>query len=148
MPGPLIGILGAVAFLAAYFIIGVVLARRRSVAAYRRHLAREQRLFPALAKAKPKELQGTAVVLAREEMKLLATFWPFILLVEGIRALGNGGSNLVMDPVYAQIRQAEKLRADAAEWRRVAQHPEASATERQMAEELAELLTERAKELS
>ena len=129
-------------FLASYALTGVAFARRYAVAIYREKLDENRKNYPST----PEEMfTGWAASSARQELVDLALFWPFHVVKVLVEKLLGGGGDLLMGPVNKQRARAEKLAADAKYWADVAAE-EISPEKKSMAEELARVLREQAKE--
>lgn len=135
-------VLGLVlAYLAAYFTIGVLYARSQAVKIYRKQWARHRRMYSYTPDEKITEYAERAT---REDLRAKAWYWPFAMLRQFFVALGDGRNSLLMRPVHERQRKAEELRRDAQTWDAVATHPNTTESEREMAVELARVLREAA----
>lgn len=144
MTNVLIGVGFMLGFFAVYFTIGVLFARSQAVRIYQRTYDRNRRMWTYTSEEKIREYAHRE---ARSDLAIKVWFWPMEMLGALFSALGNGGTNLVMGPVYERQHRAEKLRRDAKTWGEVAEHPSSTAQEREMAKELERLLTQQAEEV-
>lgn len=124
---------------ALYATIGIVYARRRAVAVYQRYYAEKRSMFRYTPDA---DIARAAAQWTRDDLVMKAWFWPLEMLQE----LFAGGSSLLMKPVVERQRRAAALVRDAETWERVAEQ-EVDDEKRAMAEELARILREQAKEV-
>jgi hypothetical protein len=145
IPDWLLGVLAASGVLAAHLAIGVTYARSRAVETYRRHMDTERRLYPTLIEHRPEMCIDSARRRTTEDLRVAALAWPVHMLVAFFGALDGRSVGLIMAPVDQREAKAAKLRADAATWEAVAEHPDTTASERDMATELAKVLRESAK---
>lgn len=124
----LLVVLGSVA---AYLVVGAFYARSRAVAVHRK----ASRVWSSEAVVRE---SVTAMLVWR----VLA--WPYAVVFD---AVAGGVAAWVRAPVDGRKLEAAQLRADADAWAGRMWARDASASERDMAEELARILRERAAEV-
>lgn len=113
----------------AYFVLGAFYARSQALACHAR--AKERWGY--------EEIVATSV---KEQMFWRALAWPYAVPFDLIRG-GLGG--WFMAPITSRKDRAEQLRADAAAWR--AKRYDGTPAEQAMADELARLCDEQAREI-
>lgn len=120
-----------------YALIGIAIARSQAVRVYRWRLQENTRMWTSGDMAR-----GCANSEARQALAFIAFFWPLALVVGGVLAM----SGFVMAPVSQRKDKAAQLRAEAQVWRDQARD-ELDPSKRAMAEQLADINDERAKEV-
>lgn len=144
MINALVGIGFVLAFFGVYATIGILYARRQSVRIYQHAYDRNRRMWTYTSEEKIREYAHRET---RSDVSMKAWFWPLEMIGQFFEGLSNGGTNLLMGPVYERQYRAEKLRRDAKTWGEVAEHPSSTAQEREMAKELERLLLAQAEEV-
>ena len=140
IPISLLYLLQAVGGLVVYLTLGVVLARRRAVRIYHKHLADQRRRYSG---SEDRFVINNAEYWARDELRIFVCIWPVIVVREFITGR-LAGRDLLLGPVIARREQAAKLRAEAKGWD---EYPAKTSVEEEMARGLAQMLREKAKEL-
>lgn len=127
-----------------YATIGILFARSQATNVFRNRYAWHRSMWKYTDEEK---IVDYAERDTRSDLAIKAWFWPLEMLGAFFVGLGNGGRNLLMNPVYDRLHRAEKLRREAKTWAEVAEHPDTTASERRMAEELSNVLREQAEEV-
>lgn len=124
----------------AYLAIGVLYARSKAIEVYREKRKSNERVF-----SMEEYIEYWTVLETRERLLILTACWALEIPVMALKKAFDRTGGLLLGPVTAQRRRATKLAEDAAYWRKVAEE-EVDLEKKSMAEELARVLREQAKE--